>query len=73
LFAPHYARPVPRICGQRPASAHAAASEEAKTLYTMQPGEEFALLDVTGRWAWGYRRSDHRVGYVLAELLDDKA
>jgi hypothetical protein len=35
----------------------------------MKPGEEFALLDVTGGWAWGYRRSDHLVGYLPAEAL----
>jgi hypothetical protein len=24
---------------------------------------------VTGCWAWGYRRSDHRVGYIKADCL----
>jgi len=35
----------------------------------MAPDEEFAMLDVTGCWAWGYRRSDHLVGYVKADCL----
>lgn len=35
----------------------------------MAEGDEFALLDVTGGWAWGYRRSDHKVGYLRAEAL----
>jgi len=32
-------------------------------------GEEFAVLDVTGGWAWGYSRHDHYVGYVADEYL----
>jgi dipeptidyl peptidase-like protein len=35
----------------------------------MVAGEEFALLDVTGGWAWGYRRKDHKVGYLRVEAL----
>lgn len=35
----------------------------------MKAGEEFALLDVTGNWAWGYRPADHLVGYVEASKL----
>jgi hypothetical protein len=31
---------------------------------TLAPGDEFAVLDVSGGWAWGYKRADHRVGYV---------
>lgn len=30
------------------------------------PGEDFAVLDLTSGWAWGYCVSDHRVGYVEA-------
>lgn len=36
----------------------------------MKAGEEFALLDVTGNWAWGYRASDHMVGYIEASKLE---
>jgi hypothetical protein len=52
-----------------PARAYAAPSDLSEERFEMQPGEEFALLDVTGCWAWGYRRSDHRVGYILADKL----
>jgi hypothetical protein len=69
LFAPHYARPVTRICGPAAAPVRPSPSDESDPLYEMQPGEEFALLDISGRWAWGYRRSDHRVGYVLTDQL----
>lgn len=35
------------------------------------PGEEFAVLEISGGWAWGYCRHDHYVGYVEAiELVD---
>jgi len=44
-------------------------SDDSEALYEMIQGEEFALLDVTGGWAWGYRRRDHRVGYLRAEAL----
>lgn len=30
------------------------------------PGEEFAVLEFSGHWAWGYSRHDHYVGYVEA-------
>ncbi|HEX8535388.1 MAG TPA: SH3 domain-containing protein, partial [Allosphingosinicella sp.] len=33
-------------------------------------GDEFAVLDITGGWAWGYRRLDHHVGYVPTDLLE---
>jgi hypothetical protein len=50
---------------------HESPSEASDVLFEIAAGEEFALLDVTGRWAWGYRRSDHRVGYILAEALTE--
>ena len=34
-------------------------------------GEEFALLDVSGGWAWGYCRHDHYVGYLPFDALGD--
>ncbi|MGE5721441.1 MAG: hypothetical protein ACM3YM_03190 [Sphingomonadales bacterium] len=59
-----------RFCGPVPAPVHAEPSEGSELLFELAPGGEFALLDVTAGWAWGYRRSDHRVGYLRAELLD---
>jgi len=68
LFAPHYARPVTRHA-RIAAAVHEAPTSESQILFEMAPGEEFAMLDVTGRWAWGYRRSDHLVGYLKADCL----
>ncbi len=69
LFAPHYAVPMVRmatssaIMRTRPSSDSEAASQ-------LLPGEEFAVLDLSGGWAWGYSRHDHYVGYVAAASLD---
>jgi hypothetical protein len=69
LFAPHYARPLTRLCGPRPAPVRAAPNPDAEALAQLQPGDEFAVLDIAGDWAWGYRRIDHRVGYVATADL----
>ena len=69
LFAPHYARPVMRRCGLQPATVRDKPSDTADAVTQLQPGEEFAVLDVAGGWAWGYRRANHYVGYVPASAL----
>ena len=69
LFAPHYAEPVSRTTGPEGAKLHQAPDQSAQPIGELQPGEPFSLLDVTGDWAWGYRTSDHLVGYVQASQL----
>jgi hypothetical protein len=69
LFAPHYARPVTRRCGPAPSAVRASPSAEAEPVSELAPGDEFAVLDIAGGWAWGYRRADHHVGYVPVEDL----
>ena len=71
LFAPHYAKPIMRGCGLIPASVRAAPSDSATMISELLPGEEFAVIDITGHWAWGYCRADHHVGYVEAIALVD--
>lgn len=68
LFAPHYAKPVIRY-GSAVSPLLAQPNVDAEVVGQIQPGEEFALLDVTGGWAWGYRTSDHLVGYLRDEDL----
>lgn len=70
LFAPHYARPVTWRCGSVPSKVRLSANAEAEAVTELAPGDEFAVLDIAGSWAWGYRRADHRVGYVEIESLD---
>lgn len=67
-FAPHYAAPMMR---SMTAACALRADREADSavVANMLPGEGFALLDVTGGIAWGYRLGDHLVGYCPVEAL----
>lgn len=64
LFAPHYARPVTRLCGPKASAVREKPSPLSEAVTRLAPGDEFAMLDLAGGWAWGYRRADHHVGYV---------
>ena len=68
LFAPHYAAPVIRRADEA-APLHQKPEASAERVGDLEAGEDFAMLDVTGGWAWGYRQSDHLVGYVPASAL----
>lgn len=72
LFAPHYAVPMLRT-GIAPVTAiHAEAHATSMPVSALMHGEEFAVLDVAGEWAWGYCLHDNYLGYVrFAELGDD--
>ena len=63
LFAPHYAAPMARAAATG-TMIRSAASHQAEASSQLLPGEEFAVLDLAGDWAWGYSRHDHYVGYV---------
>ena len=68
-FAPHYAAPMMRS-GVAPAAAiRSAPSLNAEQTSELLFGEGFALLDLTGGWAWGYSLADHYVGYLAADAL----
>lgn len=68
-FAPHYAAPMMRS-GVAPAAAiRSAPSLDAAQTSELLFGEGFALLDLTGGWAWGYSLADHYVGYLAADAL----
>jgi hypothetical protein len=60
-------------CGDEPVAAHQDEADDSEALYELSPGEEFAVLDVGKIWSWGFRCSDHRVGYVLTEKLSAEA
>lgn len=70
LMAPHYARPVIRAAGPNGGAVLAEPREGAEQATDLAPGDEFAVLDESSGWAWGYRRADHRVGYVPAQHLE---
>jgi hypothetical protein len=51
---------------------HAEAHATSMPVSALMHGEEFAVLDVAGEWAWGYCLHDNYLGYVrFAELGDD--
>jgi hypothetical protein len=58
-----------RTAGASARSVLAEPVEGAEIVSPLAPGDEFAVLDITGGWAWGYRRANHHVGYVPADVL----
>ena len=71
VIAPHYARPVVRSCGAHAAFVRTTPKSDAAVASELLPGEEFAVLEYAGGWAWGYCVPDHIVGYVEAIALAD--
>lgn len=71
IFAPHYARPMVRGCGSRPAFLLPAPDASIGAVSQLLPGEDFAVLEYAGGWAWGYCLADHVTGYVEAIALAD--
>jgi len=68
-FAPHYAAPMMSSCVLPSAVLRGAPSLDADQTSELLFGEGFALLDLTGGWAWGYCLADHYVGYLAADAL----
>lgn len=73
MLAPHYARPVVRSCGALATFVRVEPKNEAMAVSELLPGEEFAVLEYAGGWAWGYCVADHVVGYVEAIELADRS
>ena len=71
-FAPHYAKPTACLilqdCNLLESSEAGAAIRAALTR-----GSAFALLDLTGNWAWGYAVDGHIVGYLPADAVEPSA
>lgn len=72
IFAPHYARPMPRAA-QAAVGVRRGASPDAEVVDTLAEGGVFAVLEYSGGWAWGYVQDTHLVGYVPAEALAEPA
>jgi len=72
LFAPHYAVPMLRTGIAPVTEIHAEPHATAMPVSALMHGEEFAVLDVAGDWAWGYCLHDNYLGYLrFAELGAD--
>ena len=74
MFAPHYAVPMLRTGIAPVTEIHAEPHATAMPVSALMHGEEFAVLDIAGDWAWGYCLHDDYLGYLrFAELGDDFA
>jgi hypothetical protein len=72
LFAPHYAVPMLRTGIAPVTEIHAEPHLSSMPVSALMHGEEFAVLDIAGDWAWGYCRHDDYLGYLrFADLGDD--
>jgi hypothetical protein len=72
IFAPHYARPLVRGCGSRQALVRPGPDADSEAVTELLPGEDFAVLEYAGGWAWGYCLADHITGYVEAIALAER-
>lgn len=71
MIASHYARGLVRSCGAHATFVRARPSGDEEPISELLPGEDFAVLEYAGGWAWGYCVADHVVGYVEAIELAD--
>jgi hypothetical protein len=72
LFAPHYAVPMIRTGIAPVTEIHAEPHLSSMPVSSLMHGEEFAVLDIAGDWAWGYCLHDDYLGYLrFADLGDD--
>ena len=68
MIASHYAEPLERhLVGD--AVLRGAPSDDSEAVRDLDAGDDFALLDNSLGWAWGYAGADRRVGYVRSEAL----
>jgi hypothetical protein len=71
VIASHYAQALVRSCGAHATFVRARPDLDGEAVTELLPGEEFAVLEYAGGWAWGYCVADHAVGYVEAIELAD--
>lgn len=69
VFAPHYVKAVARTV-LTDAALREARDPASEVIATIEAGEQFDLLDLTGGVAWGIATARGLVGYVDAYLLD---
>ena len=67
-FVPHYAVPMPHVTTM-PATLRAAQGEHSPARDELAPGTRFAVLDISGAWAWGQVGEDGCVGYLPLAAL----
>ena len=60
---------VLRWVGDDAAVLRAAPGDDSEALSDLDAGDDFAMLDNSLGWAWGYAGAERRVGYVRSEVL----
>lgn len=68
MIASHYAEPIERRLRIK-AILRAGSSAESESLFELESGEPFLLLDDSLGWAWGYAGKGGIVGYLPSEAL----
>jgi hypothetical protein len=71
IFVPHYAEPYSKSVITERVGVYHKPSDDAVMDSELLRGERFAVLDISGDWAWGYCVHDHYVGYVHAHQLGE--
>ncbi|MEA3014025.1 MAG: hypothetical protein QOD42_2570 [Sphingomonadales bacterium] len=61
-----------RGCGSRQAFVRPRPDADSEAVTELLPGEDFAVLEYAGGWAWGYCLADHITGYVEAIALAER-
>ncbi len=67
-FAPHYAEPEFWTVSDA-AELTGAPVDGDQPIGRLSSGDRFAVLEISGGWAWGYSERPRRVGYVRASAL----
>ncbi len=68
VFAPHYAAPLIHVAA-RDTALRATRDTDSEILATLEPGEIFEALELSGGLAWGSAPGLGLVGYVAATDL----
>ena len=68
VFAQHYAEPL-TMQALVPADVRAEPIADAPVVASLEPGEDFAVLELTDRWSWGRCCDGDCVGYVESAAL----
>ncbi len=69
LFVPHYAQPMAMSCTEDATSIFATPDRESEIVGVLERDTTFMVVDMAGGWAWGFRATDHIVGYVDLKSL----
>ncbi len=69
IAVPAYVAPVVRSNAGPAVMMRAAPAADSIAVSELLPGEDFAVLEESGGWAWGFSVHDHYVGHVPADAL----